>query len=166
MYGAVRLRLEYMGKRGTPKTPTKLKMIRGTAKPTQKEIQPEKPETSAAPEELYPKLEKLGLLTNIDLIGFSRYCDMFPKWLKAKKTLDERGFYYPIYHKQTRAEIKAKQPPRIKYLNQFPEVSIYTQLGRELSKLEQLFGMNPSARVNLDITLENPKNEVEDKLFG
>jgi P27 family predicted phage terminase small subunit len=166
-----------MGKRGTPRTPTKLKIIRGTAKPAKKEIQPEKPESSKAPDylnadakklwdSLYPKLEKLGLLTNIDLIGFARYCDIFPKWLKAKKTLDERGFYYPIYHKQTRAEIRAKNPPRIKYLNQFPEVSIYTQLGKDLSKLEQLFGMNPSARVNLDIKLENPKDDIEQKLFG
>lgn len=166
-----------MGKRGPPKTPTTLKVIRGTATVNPFEIEPPKPETLEAPDylnaeakkvwiELSTKLEKLGLLTSIDLVGFARYCDMIPKWLKAKKTIDEKGFYYPIFHRQTRAEIQARAQPRIKYLVQFPEVAIYTQLGKELSRLEQLFGMNPSSRSSLNIDMSDKQDEAERRLFG
>jgi P27 family predicted phage terminase small subunit len=166
-----------MGKRGPPKLPTQLKVLRGTGSFEPGEVRPEIVKGLQPPGwltedskkiwfELSERLEKLGLLTSIDQNAFGRYCDIIPKWLRAKQKIDQDGFYYPIYHKQTRVQVKKGIPPQIKFLMQFPEVAIYSTLSKELSRLENLFGMNPSARASLRIN-ETPKNSaLEEMLFG
>lgn len=167
-----------MGKRGPPKTPTRLKVVRGTnTKPT-KEPQPGALVSLRPPKILTKEgkkiwralagcLKRIGLFTEIDTQAFTRYCDILPKWEKAKRILDEKGFYYPIFHKRTAAEVAANTPARIKFLQTFPEMHIYVQLGRELSRLEQQFGMTPAARASLDIENEGGEgSDLETELFG
>lgn len=155
-----------MGERGPTKKPTGLKLLQGIPGGEHK-LNPDEPKPAPAhgaepPASLTedgreiwkseaPKLEKLGLLTEVDLGAFARYCDMQAKWLKAKKFLDEKGFYYPIFWEQSPADIKAGKPKVLKYLCPFPEVSIYNQLGQQLSRLEKNFGMTPSARASLSV---------------
>lgn len=167
-----------MGLRGPAKTPTELKVVRGTQTSNDNEIKPDAAQDLNAPDwlteeskiiwnSLAKMLSSLKLLTAIDLNGFARYCDIFPKWMKAKKVIDENGYHYPIYHKQTKQEIEKNTPKTVKYLQQYPEVSIYVQLGKELSRLEQVYGLNPSARVGLNVSLGSPgTNDVDDLLYG
>lgn len=172
-----------MGERGPPKKPTEIKILQGIPggqhKLTPHEPKPEPVEGARAPKELTDegreiwerealKLEKLGLLTEIDLTAFARYCDMQAKWLGAKRFLDERGFNYEIYWEQTPEEIKAGKKKVLKYICQYPEVSIYNQLGQQLARLEKNFGMTPSARASISLKPngDDKKKNLKVKLYG
>lgn len=171
-----------MGRRGPPKTPTELKLLRGTPggehKLARNEPKPKKVKNVPAPDWLEPKavevweretsrLEKLGLLTEIDLNAFARYCDIYSKWDAARDFLAKNGFVYAIYHEQSPDEIARKEKKKLKYMAQFPQYTIYQQLGKDLARLEGAFGMNPAARASLNITIKKPEEgELKKKLYG
>lgn len=171
-----------MGHRGPPKKPTELKLLQGVpggeSKLNKSEPRPAKLAGARPPawlgkeakkiwREVAPKLEKLGLLTDIDISTLARYCDTRWRWLQAKQFLDEHGPVYAIYHEQTEDEKKAGRKPKLKYMAQFPQVNIYSSLGKELTRLEQNFGMTPSARagVTVDPVLLKVTDDRE-RLFG
>lgn len=171
-----------MGKRGPPKTPTELKLLRGVPggehKLVSNEPKPDRVENVEPPDWLSndakevwlresERLAKLGLLTEIDLSSFGRYCDVYVRWKQARDFIDAQGFCYAIYHEQNADEIKRGDKKRLKYMAQWPQVSIYHQLGKELTRLEQCFGMNPSARASLSIPLQpGHPGGVKNKLYG
>ncbi len=71
-----------------------------------------------------------------DRNALARYCDAWSRWQNAAAFLDKHGDAYPI--KGTDGTLK--------YMQQFPQVSIYHKLAAVLLRLEQEFGMTPSAR--------------------
>lgn len=117
-------------------------------------------------QEIASALHRLGLLTEVDVATLSRYCNIRTKFREAKTFLDEHGFYYAIYHEQTPDEIKAGVKPRLKYMAQFPQVSIYMQLSKELTRLEQQFGMTPAARANLNVKRPSATDQAKARLYG
>jgi P27 family predicted phage terminase small subunit len=171
-----------MGRRGPPKKPTQLRILQGnpgkrslnTDEPKPPRAQASEPpaDLDAAAQEIWienvPRLEALGLLSVLDLATFWRYCDLRSKFKKAKDFLDKNGFCYAIYHEQTEGEIAAHAKPRLKYMAQFPQVNIYSQLSKEITRLEQNFGMTPASRAGLNvIPPENQTGETtEDFLYG
>lgn len=170
-----------MGHRGPPKKPTELRILHGTATPSttnKNEPRPELVEDCTAPEDLSPRakivwdsvaqrLQKLNLLTEIDVRALSRYCDLYVKWEDAKHYIDEHGLCVHIYYEQTPEEIARGEKPRLRYMQQFPQVAIYQQLAKELTRIEQNFGMTPSARASMNISKKNSdKGSVKTKLYG
>lgn len=171
-----------MGRRGPPKKPTQLKLLQGN--PGKRSINTDEPKPARClatrpPRDLdsvarkvwretAPRLEALGLLSVIDLAIFWRYCDLRSKFKAAKDFLDKNGFVYAIYFDQTAEEIKECKPRRLKYMAQFPQVSIYQQLSKEITRIEQNFGMTPAARAGLNVVPpENQTGETtEDFLYG
>jgi P27 family predicted phage terminase small subunit len=171
-----------MGLRGPPKKPTELKLLQGNPgkhplplnEPKPKKVLGVKPLkwlTKDAREiwnKETKKLEPLGLLTEIDLNAFGRYCDFLAKWLKVKARLDAvNAYYYPIYQEQTPAEIVANAPKVVKRLAVLPEVQMYNHFALMLNRLEREFGLTPAARAGLEIKPSmREKVEVEELLFG
>lgn len=170
-----------MGLRGPPKKPTELKLLEGTPggrhKLTPNEPRPEKLSGSRPPKQLSkeakavwrilaPKLETLGLLTTIDQNALLRYCDAFIRWLQAKDFLDKNGFQYEIFCEQTPEDIKEGKAPKIKYMAQYPHVSIYMQLTKELTRLEQQFGMTPAARSSINVKIPEDSKSSKARLNG
>ena len=171
-----------MGRRGPPKKPTELKLIEGCpggkhklnpGEPKPKKVSGMKPPRDLSKEakkiwrEIAPKLEQNGLLTELDLAELARYCDMRCRWMQARDFLEKNGPVYAIHHEQTPEERAAGKKPRLKYMAQFPQVNIYSQLAKALKDIEDRFGMSPSARSGINVKLPGDKRDkVKSLLYG
>lgn len=172
-----------MGRRGPPKKPTELKLLQGIPggkhklpraepKPSKtRNARPSIPLSKGSKKiwtQITGRLEALGLLTEIDINMLSRYCDIFDKWLQAKAYLDANGFKYPVYERLSDKDLRAGKKPRITYLAQFPEVSVYKELGKDLARLEAQFGMSPASRAGLGVDTdgEGKAGSIQSWLYG
>jgi P27 family predicted phage terminase small subunit len=177
-----------MGRRGPPKKPTALKVLQGLpggkhklnpAEPKPKKVKAPEPQFELSPRaaKLFKKVSAMltrdEILTDVDLLALTRYADTLDKWLLAKEILDEDGFTFTVYENPTLEDLAREQETgeklerTVRYVAQRPEVAIYRGLGSELLRLENNFGLTPSARSAVSV---NPKkkdpNSIASKLFG
>lgn len=144
-----------MGKRGPAPTPTPVLKLRESSLVTKRreELEVKGPEgipacpdwldddAQAAWEQLVPMLETMGVLTRIDGNALARYCLLWSRWRKAEAFIAEKGDMYPL-----------KNPDgSVRYFQQWPQVSIANRLAQQLTRLEQEFGMTPSARARIQL---------------
>lgn len=140
-----------MGRRGpAPKTIKQLKLS-GSPRARKAKREPKVPKgMPACPEylsanakkvwrALVPMLAKLGVVSKLDGNALTRYCDLFVQWRVAQEYLDKNGLTY---------ELKDEDGD-IYYTQQYPQVSIVRSCATALLRLEQEFGMTPSARASL-----------------
>ncbi|MCC7291476.1 MAG: phage terminase small subunit P27 family [Phycisphaerales bacterium] len=144
-----------MGRRGPAPTPTNILKLRGSTLVTRqreaREVQaptgvPDPPawldaDARAAWDELLPMLDGMGVLSRLDGHALGRYCHLWARWRKAEEFIRERGEMYPI--KDDAGQVKCFQ--------QWPQVAIAHRLAQHLTRLEQEFGMTPSARARLQL---------------
>lgn len=148
-----------MGKRGPAKTPTEVLKKKGSWRgKARAKKEPSSPSANIrVPKEMtkdarkvwrqmLPKLQTMRVMTEADVNALARYCELLVRWWKANDFLQEHGDTYPIY------ETDAHGNRRIKYVQQFPQVSIVRNLSATLLRLEQEFGLTPAARASLDVT--------------
>ena len=147
-----------MGKRGPAPTPTNILKLRGSTLVTQRRLQnevkgptgnPECPDwhdedAKAMWEKLIPQLSAMGILTKVDGNALARYCRFWSRWRKAEDFITERGEMYPLKDDQG----------NVKCFQQWPQVAIAHKLSQQLTKLEQEFGMTPSARARIQLTTD------------
>lgn len=145
-----------MGRRGPSPTPTNVLKLRGSTLVTKSreanEIKgpqgrPKCPawldeEAKAAWKQVVPMLDHMGVLTKADANALARYCRFWSRWRKAEDFIDEHGEVYPL--KDDAGNVKCVQ--------QWPQVSIAHKLAQLLTRLEQEFGLTPSARARLQMT--------------
>lgn len=172
-----------MGRRGPPKKPTELKLLQGAPGGKHKlnlaEPRPPKVKSPRASFKLGPvgrrafrdysaKLEAMGVLTEVDIHALTRLCDHIEEWEKLRDFVLQNGYVYAIYHEQSPEEIAAKRKKRLKYMAQFPQANLMLQLGKEINRLEQQFGLSPSSRTGLNVRLpaSGKKDETKNKLYG
>ncbi len=148
-----------MGKRGPKPTPTAVLKLRGSTLVSKRrqamevkgpEGTPERPdwlddEAKAAWDELVPNLEGIRVLTLADRNALARYCRLWSRWRKAEAFIDEKGEMFPL-----RAE-----DGKVKCFMQWPQVAIAHKLAQQLTRLEQEFGLTPSARARIQCTPGN-----------
>ena len=145
-----------MGRRGPAPTPTTILKLRGSTLATQRRQDAEvqgpagtpdppdwlDPDARAAWDHLVPMLVSMGVLTRIDGNALARYCRLFARWKKAEAFIDKHGDVYPL--KDEHGHVKCLQP--------FPQVSTAAKLSQQLTRLEQEFGMTPSARARIPLS--------------
>lgn len=139
-----------MGRRGPAPQPTALKLARGNpgkrALP-KNEPKPEPPSRLDPPSWLTaeakkkwramaPKLATAGLMTVADVDALARYCDTWTRWRQCCRVIDRGGMTY---------EVKNQHGAVVQIVAR-PEVGIARSLAQQLARLEQEFGMTPSAR--------------------
>lgn len=173
-----------MGRRGPPKTPTKLKLLRGfpggkktipKGEPLPEVLHGTTPPADMTDEgkaiwrELAPKLEDLGLFTTLDGFAFRRYCELMARWGVAAKKIRETGqTHIPIFHEQTPEQRAAGERPKLKYLQELPESIEFRRLPGELLRLEQQFGMTPASRAAISVIpkSKDAPNDIQKFLYG
>lgn len=152
-----------MGRRGPAPTPTPILTLRGSTLATDRRRQREvKPPTGAPPcpdwldadsqaawKALVPTLELMGILTKVDSNALARYCKLWSRWRKMEAFIDEKGEMYPL----------KGDDGKVKCFQQWPQVAISTKLAQQLTRLEQEFGMTPSARSRIQVA--PPKLEAD-----
>jgi len=141
-----------MGKRGPRPEPTIIKMAKGNPgkrrlnksepKPPSDDIQPPDWVTGKSLEkwqEVVPKLVGMGVMTNADIDTIARYCTMHEQYLKY---LDQvrRGLDVLVIRDDA---------GKVKYMQSTPAATMMTKLAASMLRIEQEFGLTPSARSGL-----------------
>ena len=101
--------------------------------------------------EVAPQLERMGVLTRIDENALARYCQLWARWKAAELFIARHGEAYPI----------KDEKGNLKYLHQFPQVGVANKLAVQLTRLEQEFGMTPSARTRIRVEAQHHEDEFE-----
>jgi P27 family predicted phage terminase small subunit len=142
-----------MGARGPTPTPSHLLKLRGGFRSDRHRDQLQPPEgrptcpdwlddeAKTAWKHLTPLLSAMGVLTRIDRNALARYCQLWARWKKAELFIQKHGDTYPI----------KDESGKIKCLQQFPQVAIAHKLAALLTRLEQEFGLTPSARSRITL---------------
>ena len=140
---------------GRKPKPTKLKLLQGTAqkcrmnpsepKPVSSVPEPPSHLTAAALEEwdrITPELERLGLLSEMDMAALAGYCQNFSRWQEAEKAL-----------KASSLLIKTSNGNVI----QNPLVGIANKAMHNMLKFLVEFGMTPSSRTRVSANEKQPE---------
>ena len=156
-------------KRGRPKEPTALKVLKGNPgkRPINDEVKP-MPLVPKCPswihgyakEEWYllsDKLERLGLFTEIDGVAFTAYCQAYARWREAEEFLEK--FSHDAEGNFNGFMFKTPQG----YLQQLPQVSIAQTYAKLMSVYLSKFGLSPSDRAGL---IDPKAGEKKTKLSG
>jgi P27 family predicted phage terminase small subunit len=84
----------------------------------------------------------MGCLKRIDREALARYCTLLARYWVCEEFIEKHGTSYPI----------KTDDGKVKYIQQVPQVGMANQLSSLLAKLEQEFGMTPSARSAIQVT--------------
>ncbi len=140
---------------GPKPTPTAILKMRGSWRGKKNKTEPH-PETGAprrpswlagdgrrAWEHLTPKLVAMGVLTKVDGNALARYCAMWASWRSLTTFIEQHGTTYTV----DQGDVKP-----------YPQVKQSQNLADQLLRLEQQFGLTPSARARMttEITQEKP----------
>lgn len=102
-------------------------------------------------DEMVNQLDALGILTNIDMNKFGRYCDTFARWLKMKAFIDKHGETYPVYGTVYETDVNGKTTCKrvLKKVAVFPQTGMYLKLAADLRKYEEEFGIGAASRTRI-----------------
>lgn len=146
-----------MGRRGPPKTPTKILEQQGSRRAKERKGEPQPKAATPDPpswlstnakavwRQVAKELLVLSILTTIDRNTLARYCVLWVRWRRAEDVLESEGMTY---------ETETKSGSIIL---QRPEVTIAKALAAELLKVEREFGMTPGSRASIKV--EGPAQE-------
>lgn len=95
---------------------------------------------------LAPQLKSMGVLTRIDTDVLGRYCEVWCQWREATDAIVGDGM---TLDGRSRAVVK-----------------IARDAGAEMTRLETLLGMNPSARASLSVIPKREKDEPSIEEFA
>lgn len=107
-------------------------------------------------ERVAPQLEKLGLLTQIDMAALVGYCESWAQYKKAIEFIHKHGETYPI----------KDDNGKVKYIQQFPQVSIANKALGNIKSFCTEFGMTPSARSRMAVPGASENDDAMEKLLS
>ena len=144
-----------MARPGPAPTPTHKLALAGSwrAKKNKREPQPEasdlKPpkwidkEAKQVWAQIAPQLDRMGCLTRIDEMALTRYCVDWVRWKAAVLFITKHGETFHIKN----------DDGSVRYIQALPQVAIVSKLSQQLTRLEQEFGMTPSARTRIEVDM-------------
>ena len=158
-----------MGKRGPRPQPTILKILKDNPgkrrlnkdepKPASDGIQPPQWVTGNALakwNEIVPQLLAMGVMTNADVEPVARYCTMHEQYVKY---LDQvrRGLDVLVIR---------DEKGKVKYMQSTPAATMLNKLSASMLRIEQEFGLTPSARTGIVANKQEDNTEADQILFG
>ena len=154
-----------MGKRGPRKEPTILKIAKGNPgkrplnksepRPPSDDITPPEWVTGVAREKwdnVVPKLIGMGVMTNADVDTIARYCTMHEQYVKYLEQV-RRGLDVLVIRDDA---------GKVKYMQSTPAATMMMKLAGSMLRIEQEFGLTPSARSGVSAAQEKPADELAD----
>ena|ERR1700732_21422 len=170
-----------MGRRGPCPKPTTLRIMQGNPGKTRlNPLEPKPPQAALdlqppaflAPaaqkvwSRLVPDLRAAGLLTSIDVDVLAAYCSTYARWREAEDFLKENGLSFVIYGDPTKKNPKGP----VKYVQQYPQVSIAQKSLQLMCKFGAELGLSPAARSRIHVEKpEEGKNAASadaKRIFG
>lgn len=97
-----------------------------------------------------PKLIGMGVMTNADIDTIARYCTMHEQYVKY---LDQvrRGLDVLVIRDDA---------GKVKYMQSTPAATMMTKLAASMLRIEQEFGLTPSARSGLSANKTQEQDEL------
>ena len=154
-----------MGKRGPRKEPTILKIAKGNPgkrpinenepKPAADAVQPPSWVSGKSLEkwqEVAPKLLAMGVLTNADVETLARYCTMHEQYVKYLEEIRQGGDVLVV----------RDDSGNVKYMQSTPAATMLMKLATSMLRIEQEFGLTPSARTGIATTQSKKRDELEE----
>ena len=158
-----------MGKRGPRPEPTIIKMAKGNPgkrplnknepKPAADAIQPPEWVTGKSLDkwnEVVPKLIGMGVMTNADIDTIARYCTMYEQYVKYLEQV-RRGLDVLVIRDDA---------GKVKYMQSTPAATMLTKLAASMLRIEQEFGLTPSARTGIVAKKPQDISDLDAILFG
>lgn len=150
---------------GPPPKPTRLRVLEGnpSKRPLPKNEPKPEPTAPKCPHWLHkyakqewkriaPQLERLGLLTQIDMVALAGYCESWAQYREAIEYIHKHGPVYPIRDDEG----------RIKYLQQVPQVAIANNSLKHIRAFCAEFGLTPSSRARIQVPgLDEHEEDME-----
>ena len=138
-----------MGRRGPAPTPSAVLKVRGSWRG---DMNPDEPKPEAGPPDCPQQLSEAaqgiwremvqivapGVLTRDNGQTLARYCHSLCRWWKLAEWLDENPDTYTV-------DDKLGNTRHVRH----PNVITYEKLGRDLTRIEQEFGLTPAARTRV-----------------
>ena len=156
-----------MGKRGPRPEPTIYKIAKGNPgkrplnksepKPPSDDITPPEWVTGVARskwDEVVSKLVGMGVMTNADIDTIARYCTMHEQYVKYLEQV-RRGLDVLVIR---------DEKGKVKYMQSTPAATMMMKLAASMLRIEQEFGLTPSARSGISAAQEKPADDLEDLL--
>ena len=144
-----------MGKRGPRKQPTAIRLHRGDlSKEGKHPGEPMPPAGTIMPpahvqgmaldkwNELAPKLQAMRVLTTADVETLARYCLYHEQFVRYAEQV-RRGLDVLVIKDQN---------GKVKYVQSTPAATMFVKLGQSMLRIEQEFGLTPSARASMEVT--------------
>jgi len=165
-----------MGKRGPPRTPTKILKMRGSwlTRERGNEVKPPSGRPSCprwldqdarnAWRLLVTDLDAVGLVTKLDRNALTQYCRLFGRWMRAEKFLQEHGTTFPV-RKVVKEEDGTEKVIAVGFQS-FPQVREADALVGQLIRLGDRFGLTPSARASLQTSVEKKQDDGKARFFN
>jgi P27 family predicted phage terminase small subunit len=152
---------------GRPPKPTGLKVLMGNPgkrplpenEPKPEPIAPECPDwlcedAKAEWARIAPQLERLGLLTQIDMAVMVGYCESYAQYKKTMQFIHKHDEVYPIKN----------EDGSIKYLQQVPQVSIANKALSNIRAAATQMGLSASDRGRIEVPGLNEPDEMDQLL--
>lgn len=154
-----------MGARGPAKKPAELEELHGNPghRKINKKVQFDKSEEVPSPppfldkiakkewKRLAPKIFKVGLLTDGDLMTFAAYCECFSQWVNAVRAIQATA-------SNKNAPINMTFETDKGYRQQIPEVGIANTAKKQMLTFAKEFGLTPSSRLD-DTNADKAEND-------
>jgi P27 family predicted phage terminase small subunit len=144
--------------------PTALKILEGnpgkrplnTKEPKPKVVKNEPPnflseDAKAKWLEIAPRLERLGILTEIDYEGFAGFCQCWSRWKEAEENVTKEGMIYTTAREGTKAN---------------PSIAIANKYLAQMTVFISRFGLSPSDRAGLVIEKDDSNDTLSQYLSG
>lgn len=115
-----------------------------------------------------PQLERLGLLTRIDMAALAGYCESWAQYKIATEYLHQIGTTYIIWERDENGNLMYDENGRkiMRHTQQWPQVSIANKALANVRALCSEFGLTPSARGRIQVPGLEDKDDMESLLSG
>ena len=107
-------------------------------------------------QEVVPKLVGMGVLTNADIDAIARYCTMYEQYVKYLEQV-RRGLDVLVIRDDA---------GKVKYMQSTPAATMMTKLAASMLRIEQEFGLTPSARTGIVAKTPQDISDLDAILFG
>lgn len=154
-----------MAKPGPKRKPKEILKLSGTWRGKQRGDEPKaesatklkcpawlKPKGKTAWRKVVKQMAIMGILTMADENLIARYAQTWANWRDADAFIADKGVGYPIY-----------KDGKVVSVHKYPHTAYANQLLSELTRMESLMGMSPSARASLAVDNKNNKVSNESK---
>ncbi len=154
-----------MGRRGPPPKPTRLRLLAGN--PGKRPVNEREPkprqgiprcpswlarDAKAFWKRMVPELMRMRILTVVDGEALAAFCQTHARWREAEQFLAKHGSVYPIRDERG----------HVRYMQQFPQVSISRNLLHQLRGFYQEFGLTPASRTRIAVGSRDSQLDDDD----